>query len=104
MSDIEKLSLFNPKDKLNEREKPKIYLDCVPQKFKSIVKKNKCKYDIDNNKWYTQDEKSKMIQDFSKNIIDFWDFMNEVGVQYDKEKKQWYTYNSNEELKKFFID
>ena len=45
-----------------------------------------------------------MIQDFSRNVIDFWDFMNEVGVQYDKEKKQWYTYNSNEELKKFFID
>jgi hypothetical protein len=103
MSEIEKVSIFNPKDKLSEREKPKIYLDCVPQKLKSIVKQNKCKYDLECHKWFTLDEKSKMIHDFSKKRIDFWDYMNEMGIQYDKENKSWYTYNSNEALQKFFI-
>ena len=100
----EKVTIFNPKDKLSEREKPKIYLDYVPQKFKSVVKQNKCKYDIETYKWYTLDEKSKMIHDFSKKRIDFWDYMNEMGIQYDKEHKSWYTYNSNESLQKFFIE
>jgi hypothetical protein len=130
MSEIEKITIFNPKDKTNEKstllqsnvseksnnylvdvyqknksiEKPKIYLDCVPQKFKSLVKQNKCKYDLENHKWYTLDEKSKMIHDFSKKRIDFWDYMNEMGIQYDKENKIWYTYNSNESLQKFFIE
>ena len=130
MSEIEKVTIFNPKDKTNEKstllqsnvseksnnylvdvyqknksiEKPKIYLDYVPQKFKSIVKQNKCKYDFESHQWYTLDEKSKMIHDFSKKRIDFWDYMNEMGIQYDKENKSWYTYNSNESLQKFFIE
>ena len=45
-----------------------------------------------------------MIHDFSKKRIDFWDYMNEMGIQYDKENKSWYTYNSNESLQKFFIE
>ena len=128
MSEIEKVTIFNPKDKTNEKstllqsnvseksnnylvdvyqknksiEKPKIYLDYVPQKFKSIVKQNKCKYDFENHKWYTLDEKSKMIHDFSKKRIDFWDYMNEMGIQYDKENKTCYAYNSNETVLKFF--
>ena len=39
MSDQEKTTLFNPKDKLNEREKPKIYIDYIPQKLKAVAKK-----------------------------------------------------------------
>ena len=104
MSETEKITIFNPKDKLSEREKPKIYLDYVPPYFKSIVKKNHCKYDVENHKWYTQDEKSQMIHDFTKRRVDFWEFMNEIGLQYDKENKHWYTFNSNESLKKFFND
>ena len=104
MDTFEKVSIFNPKDKLSEREKPKIYLDYVPLSQKSVVKKNNCKYDKDNYKWYTQDEKSKMIQDFSKRKIDFWEFMNQIGVTYDKENKEWYTYNSNEFLQNYFCN
>ena len=45
-----------------------------------------------------------IIQDFGRKNINFWEFMNDIGVQYDKETKQWYTYNSNEVLKNFFND
>jgi hypothetical protein len=84
--------------------KPKIYLDYVPQKSKLVVKNNKCKYDVDTHKWYTLDEKSKMIHDFTKKNINFWEFMNDIGVHFDKETKQWYTFQSNDSLKNFFID
>jgi hypothetical protein len=33
------------------------------------VKKNKCKYDAETHQWYTSDEKSPMIHDFSKQNI-----------------------------------
>ena len=46
--------------------KTKIYLDYVPQKSNLVVKDNKCKYDVDTHKWYTLDEKSTMIHDFTK--------------------------------------
>ena len=104
MSDQEKTTLFNPKDKLNERQKPKIYIDYIPQKLKAVAKKNKCFYDIECHKWYTNDPKNMIIQDFGRKNINFWEFMNDIGVQYDKETKQWYTYNSNEVLKNFFND
>ena len=84
--------------------KPKIYLDYVPQKSKLIVKDNKCKYDVDTHKWYTLDENNTMIHDFTKKYIDFWEFMNDIGVQFDKETKQWYTFQSNDSLKDFFIE
>ena len=107
MSDQVKTTIFNPKDKSGEIPppfKPKIYLDYVPQKSKLVVKNNKCKYDVDTHKWYTLDEKSPMIHDFTKKNINFWEFMNDIGVQFDKETKQWYTYKSNDTLQKFFID
>ena len=31
----------------------KIYLDFVPNEFKSYVRKKICKYDIEKHKWYT---------------------------------------------------
>ena len=68
--------------------KPKIYLDYVPQKSKLVVKDNKCIYDADTHKWYTVDEKSTMIHDFTKKNFNFWEFMNDIGVQFDKETKQ----------------
>ena len=45
-----------------------------------------------------------MIHDFTKKYIDFWEFMNDIGVQFDKETKQWYTFQSNDSLKDFFIE
>jgi hypothetical protein len=30
-------------------------LDFVPNEFKSVVRKHKCKYDIEILKWYTTD-------------------------------------------------
>lgn len=104
MSETEKTSIFNPKDKLSERDKKIIYLEYVPPNLKSIVKKHKCKYDVDNHKWYTEDEKSELISYFSKRRIDFWELMNEIGVQYDRETLSWYTYNENDSLKKYFND
>ena len=48
-----------------------IYLDFVPNEFKSVVRKHKCKYDIEKHKWYTTDKNNTIIKDFSKNSIDF---------------------------------
>ena len=45
-----------------------------------------------------------MIQDFSKKQMDFWELMNELGVSFDKENKQWYTFKSNKKINdKFFL-
>ena len=65
------------------------YLEHVPnlEEYKAIVRKNKCKYDPHIYKWYTSDIKCPMIQDFSKKYIDFWGFMNDLGISYDEEKK-----------------
>ena len=87
-----------------EKPEPKIYLDYVPQNSRLVVKTNKCKYDAESHQWYTSDEKSPMIHDFAKQNINFWEFMNDIGVQFDKETKQWYSYKSNETLKRFFIE
>ena len=47
----------------------KIYLDFVPNEFKSVVRKHKCKYDIEKHKWYTTDKNNRIIKDFFKNSI-----------------------------------
>ena len=95
-------SIFNPNDK--QKEKTRYYLGYVPKDMKTIVKKNNCIYDTDNYRWYTTNENNKMIQDFSKKEIDFWELMNELGISYDKELKIWHTYKSNEKIdNKYFL-
>ena len=65
---------------------------------------NNCFYDKNKYRWYTYEGNTKMIQDFSKRKIDFWDLMNDLGLAYDKEEKCWYTYESNEKIdKKHFL-
>ena len=44
-----------------------------------------------------------MSKDFSKNPIDFWALMNDLGVSYDKENKCWYTFYSNEKIDKNYF-
>ena len=69
MEETLKTSLFNPKDKLNESSNfnEKFYLDFVPNEFKSVVRKHKCKYDIEKHKWYTTDKIYTIVKDFAKN-------------------------------------
>ena len=100
-----KTSIFNPKDKLNESTNfnEKIYLDFVPNEFKSHVRKKNCKNDIEKHKWYTTDKNNTSIKDFAKNPIDFWALMNDLGVSYDKENKCWYTFYSNEKIDKNYF-
>ena len=81
----------------------KNYLDFVPNEFKSVVRKHKCKYDIEKHKWYTTDKNNTIIKDFAKNPIDFWALMNDLGVSYDKENKCWYTCYSNEKIDKNYF-
>jgi hypothetical protein len=33
----------------------------VPNEFKSVVKKHKCKYDIEKHKWCTTDKNNRQI-------------------------------------------
>jgi hypothetical protein len=97
MEETLKTSLFNPKNKLNEstnfNEKN---LDFVPNEFKPVVRKQKCKYDVKKIEWYTTDKNNAVVKDFSKKSIDFWTLMNDLGVSYDRENKCWYTFYSNE--------
>ena len=45
-----------------------------------------------------------MIQDFSKQFIDFWELMNELSISFDQENKKWYTFKSNEKINnKYFF-
>ena len=39
----------------------KNYLDFVPNEFKSVVRKHKCKYDIEKHKWYTTDKNNTIL-------------------------------------------
>ena len=73
MEETLKTSLFNPKDKLNESSNfnEKFYLEFVPNEFKSIVRKQKCKYDIEKFKWYTTDKNNTVIKFFLKNQLTF---------------------------------
>jgi hypothetical protein len=75
----------------------------VPNEFESVVRKQKCKYDIEKYKWYTTDKIKADIKDFSKYLIDFWALMNDLGVLYDKENKCWYTFDSNEKIEKNYF-
>ena len=43
------------------------------------------------------------IKDYTKNPIDFWALMNDLGVSYDKENKCWYTFYSNEKIDKSYF-
>ena len=52
---------------------------------------------------YTTDKNNSIIKDFSKNPIDFWALMNDLGVSYDKENKCWYTFYSNEKIDKNYF-
>ena len=90
-----KTSIFNPKDKLNE--------STIFNEFKSHVRKKNCKYDIEKHKWYTTDKNNTIIKDFSKNSIDFWALMNDLGISYDTENKCWYTFYSNEKIDKNYF-
>ena len=82
----------------------KFYLEYVPKDLKNIVKKNNCKYDNQIYKWFTTDEDNQMIQDFSKQFIDFWELMNELSISFDQENKKWYTFKSNEKINnKYFL-
>ena len=42
-------------------------------------------------------------KDFSKQTIDFWALMSDLGVSYDKENKCWYTFYSNEKIDKKYL-
>ena len=43
-----------------------------------------------------------MIEDFERIEIDFWNLINDLGLTYDKEKKTWYSYKTNEKIKEYF--
>jgi hypothetical protein len=101
-----KSSIFNPKDNLDESTNfnEAIYLDFVRNEFKSLVRKHKCKYDIEKHKWYTIDKNNTIVKDVSKYSVDFWALMNDLGVSYGKENKCWYTFYLNEKNdKKYFL-
>ena len=45
-----------------------------------------------------------MIEDFERVELDFWSLINDLGCTYDKEKKTWYSYKTNDKInKEYFI-
>ena len=56
---------------MNNTDTEKIYLGFVPNDKKSLVRKNKCKYDFEIHKWFTTDKNNKMIEDFQRVELDF---------------------------------
>ena len=87
---------------MENTDKEKIYLGFVPNDKKEIVRKNKCKYDFERHKWYTNDLNNKMIDDFERVEVDFWSLINDLGLTYDKENKTWYSYKTNEKISQYF--
>ena len=87
---------------MDNTNKEKIYLGFVPNDKKELVRKNKCKYDFEKHRWFTTDLNNKMIEDFERIEIDFWNLINDLGLTYDKEKKTWYIYKTNEKIKEYF--
>jgi hypothetical protein len=89
---------------MNNIDTEKIYLGFVPNDKKSLVRKNKCRYDFEIHKWFTTDKSNKMIEDFERVELDFWSLINELGLTYDKEKRTWYTYKTNEKISKEYFN
>ena len=87
---------------MDNTNKEKIYLGFVPNDKKELVRKNKCKYDFEKHRWFTTDLNNKMIEDFERVTIDFWNLINDLRLTYDKEEKTWYGYKTNEKIKEYF--
>ena len=65
---------------MNQINSIKLFIqDMYPMK-KSTCTKNNWFYDKNKYRWYTYEENIKMIQVFSKRIIDFWDLINDQVV------------------------
>jgi hypothetical protein len=80
----------------------RFYLDFLPTEFKSVIRKHKCKYDVEKHQWYATDKNKTIANDLS-NIV-FWALMNDLGVSYGKKNKCWDTFYSNEKIdKKYFL-
>ena len=89
---------------MDNTDKEKIYLGFVPNDKKELVRKNKCKYDFERHRWFATDKTNKMIEDFERVELDFWSLINELGLTYDKEKRTWYTYKTNDKINKEYFN
>ena len=103
MSSNLKKSIFNPEDKLAEKKEDtkKFFLELIPYEKADIARKNKFKFDVTTKKWYTTDEKHPLLNDFKRKVIDFTQFRKEKFLYFDRDNKEWYTYESNDMFKDF---
>lgn len=105
-----KKTIFNPDDKLAEsketkeetkEETKKYYLEFIPYEKADIARANKFKFDPTCKKWYTTEENHSLLNEFKRKAIDFKQFQKQNFLFFDHEKKEWYTYTSNEMFKSF---
>ena len=101
-------SIFNPKDKLSENkpDEVKIYI-YPPFEEKQIAIENYAKWDVDNKKWFITSKDNMLYEKYRKknlkNIYIMKDIYKKTGGKWNAEQKYWFTYNTNEKLKEYFI-
>jgi hypothetical protein len=95
-----KRTIFNPEDKLSEKQQ-KYYLELMPYEKANIARNNKFKFDVETKKWYTNDKDHPLLNDYKKKVIDFSQYKKENFLFFDPEKKEWYTFSSNEVFSNF---
>ena len=94
-------TIFNPKDKLNERNEKKYFIDLMPYEKAYIARENGFKYDKIFKKWFTYDADHDLLKEFKRKDIDFYKFKKDNSLYYDNETKKWYTYANNETFKNY---
>jgi hypothetical protein len=97
--DEKKVSIFEPKDKLSEKER--YYFEWIPQHKYYMIKKH-FPYDKEMKLYYSNNPDD--VKDYAIKHIDLFHLADELEMKYDKEKKRWYTYKGNDKInEKFYI-
>ena len=97
--DEKNISKFNSFQ--SDDEKPRFYFELIPRSKNYIIKKNFA-YDRDVKLYYSHNAED--VQDYKIKYIDLFYLADELEIKYDKEKKRWYTFKSNNKIDEKFYE
>ena len=85
----------------SDEDKPRYYFELIPRNKNYIIKKNFA-YDRDAKLYYSHNPED--VQDYKIKYIDLFYLADELEIKYDKEKKRWYTFKSNDKIDDKFYE
>ena len=97
--DQKKVSIFEPNDKLSEKER--FYFELIPSNKYYMIKKH-YQYDKEMKLYYSNNPDD--VKDYKKMYIDLFHLADELEIKYDKEKKRWFTFKGNDKIDEKFYE